>query len=139
MHSPPFTSVSKTAYVSGSVQSDISRRSSVFTPVTVKSLSNVTNTGILGLSGSPVEQTGDILGETHLGIILGFVTDHPPGVGDAPESAGVVGDVVSPLLLILSALQLVGRLAYDSEKLLVAHFGNIDRSILRASTVSRLC
>jgi Rieske 2Fe-2S family protein len=30
----------------------------------------------------------------HLGIVLGFVTDHPPGVGDTPESTGVVGDAV---------------------------------------------
>lgn len=46
------------------------------------------------ISCSPVQHAGDVLSEVHLGIVLGFVTDHPPGVGYAPESAGVVGDAV---------------------------------------------
>jgi hypothetical protein len=28
------------------------------------------------ISGSPVQHAGDVLSEVHLGIVLGFVTDH---------------------------------------------------------------
>ena len=65
-----------------------------------------------------MEQTGDILGEAHLRIILGFVTDHPPGVGDAPESAGVVGDAIEDVERNTILVLHLGRLYRLAEELL---------------------
>ena len=68
------------------------------------------------ISGSPVQYACDVLSKAHLGIVLGFVTDYPPGVGDTPESTGVVGDAVEDVKrnpILVCYLRRFNRLAEE--------------------------
>ena len=64
----------------------------------------------------------DVGGEGDLGIVLGRIVDHPAGVADAPERAGIVRDAVEHLMR-----DAVG----------VANIGGLDRLDVKLAQIAR--